>query len=130
MPHPFAVCVPAMPLTTKEFRQLALALPEAAESAHMGHPDFRVHGKIFATLNYPEKGWGMVKLSPEQQDMFMREYPASFSPSAGAWGRRGATSLRLKAVAKSAARKALAAAWRNTAPKQLVQQFDKEFDKQ
>jgi hypothetical protein len=54
-------------MTTADFRRLALALPETAEHAHMDHPDFRVRGKIFATLGYPAQGWGRVKLTPEQQ---------------------------------------------------------------
>jgi len=62
-------------VTTTDFRRLALALPEATESAHMDHPDFRVRGKIFATLGYPEKGWGMVKLGPEAQHYFLEAEP-------------------------------------------------------
>ncbi|HEX4228506.1 MAG TPA: MmcQ/YjbR family DNA-binding protein [Bryobacteraceae bacterium] len=55
-------------MTANDFRRLALQLPGATENAHMGHPDFRVNGKIFATLNYPNEDWGMVKLPPERQD--------------------------------------------------------------
>jgi len=62
-------------VTANDFRRLALALPEAIESAHMDHPDFRVLGKIFATHGYPEKGWGMVKLTPEQQHYFSKAEP-------------------------------------------------------
>ena len=58
-------------MTTEGFRRLALSFPEATEEAHMGHPDFRVRGKIFATLGYPDLSWGMVKLTPEQQDAFV-----------------------------------------------------------
>ena len=54
-------------MTADDFRQIALGLPEASESAHMDHPDFRVRGKIFATLGYPDRDWGMVKLTPAQQ---------------------------------------------------------------
>ena len=61
-----------MGITRDGFRRLALSLPEATESAHMGHPDFRVRGKIFATLGSPDDGWGMVKLTPEQQDAFVQ----------------------------------------------------------
>jgi len=90
----------------------------------MDHPDFRVGGKVFATLGYPENGWAMVKLAPEQQRNFVEAYPAAFVPVTGAWGRRGATSVRLKAARKSVVQTALAAAWRNTAPKRVVERFD------
>jgi hypothetical protein len=89
----------------------------------MDHPDFRVHGKIFATLGYPAKGWGMVKFTPEQQHYFSKADPAVFVPAKGAWGRRGATTIDLKSVNKETAQRAIAAAWRNTAPKRLVEQF-------
>jgi hypothetical protein len=110
-------------MTANDFRRLALALPEATEKAHMDHPDFRVRGKIFATLGYPAKGWGMVKLTPEQQHYFSKDYPDVFVPVKGAWGRRGATSVHLKAADKKALRQAISAAWRNTAPKRLAEQF-------
>jgi hypothetical protein len=106
------------------FRRLALALPEAIESAHMAHPDFRVGGKIFATLGYPDAGHGMVKLTPEQQELFMRVAPAVFAPSNGAWGRAGSTIVDLKRVRAPILRDALAAAWRNTAPKRLAAKLD------
>jgi len=87
----------------------------------MNHPDFRVAGKIFATLGYPDKSCGMVKLSPEDQHNFSKDYPDVFVPVKGAWGRRGATRVHLKAARKEIARLALAAAWRNVAPKRLLQ---------
>ncbi len=107
-------------MTEFDFRRLALALPEAIEGAHMGHPDFRVRGKIFATLRYPSAGWGVVKLTPKQQHRLVEDYPDTFVPAAGAWGRQGMTSVRLKAVQKTVVRKALYNAWCNTAPKPLV----------
>jgi hypothetical protein len=110
-------------VTDNAFRRLALALPETTENAHMDHPDFRVGGKIFATLGYPAKGWGMVKLTPEQQHYFSQDHPNVFVPAKGAWGRRGATSVHLKAVSKKILQEAVAAAWRNTAPKRLAEQF-------
>ena len=73
-------------MTREGFRRLALSMPEASESAHMGHPDFRVRGKILATLSYPDENWGMVKLTPEQQDAF-----ASRSPPHGATWRHGSS---------------------------------------
>jgi len=113
-------------LTANDFRRLALALPETAEHAHVDHPDFRVCGKIFATLGYPEKGWGMVKLTPEQQHYFSKDCPDVFVAVKGAWGRRGATSVLLKTVSKEALQRAVSAAWRNTAPHRLVEHFPKE----
>ena len=82
-------------MTADKFLCLALSIPGASESAHMGHPDFRLEGRIFATLGYPDEGHGMVKLAPPQQKKFVKLAPAVFSPCAGAWGRRGATAVRL-----------------------------------
>jgi hypothetical protein len=113
-------------VTANDFRRLALALPEAEEHAHMDHPDFRVQGKIFATLGYPAKGWGMVKLTPEQQHYFSKDHPGVFVPAKGAWGRRGATSVYLKAASKASLEKAVSVAWRNTAPKRLAEQSPEE----
>jgi hypothetical protein len=106
-------------MTAKEFRAIALSLPEATEAAHMGHPDFRVADRIFATLGYPRSGWGMVSLTPEQQELFVRAQPAAFAPVKGGWGRKGATNVRLRAAKKAAVREALTIAWRNRAPKRL-----------
>ena len=110
-------------MTQKDFRRIALSFPETSESAHMDHPDFRVRRKIFATLGHPANGWGMVKLHPEQQHSFFKAEPEVFVPVKGAWGRRGATSVNLKAARKVSLAKALRAAWRNTAPKRLSEQF-------
>lgn len=113
-------------MTIDGFRRLALSMPEASESAHMGHPDFRVRGKIFATLCYPDEDWGMVKLTPEQQEAFVSAEPAVFVPVKGGWGRRGATNVRLRSAKTRSLRVALAAAWRNTAPRALVERTDRE----
>jgi hypothetical protein len=110
-------------MTADDFRELALALPEAAEGSHMGHADFRVRGKIFATLG-PDETWGMVKLLSDQQAVFVRTEPIVFQPIKGAWGLRGATQVRLEAASESSVRQALVMAWRNTAPKGLVQGLD------
>jgi len=83
-------------MTANDFRRLALSFPKTEERAHMHHPDFRVVGKIFATLGYPEDGWAMVKLTPLEQEMFVKAQPAVFNPCTGAWGRRGCTNVRLK----------------------------------
>ena len=113
-------------MTAREFRRLALSLPETEERAHMEHPDFRVAGKIFATLGYPEDGWAMVKLTPIEQEMFVKAQPTVFKPCNGAWGRRGATNVRLKPARKHVIRRALLAAWRLTAPKRLQLLADAE----
>ena len=107
-------------MTTNDFRKIALSLPETEERSHMSHPDFRVAGKIFATLGYPDKTHGMVKLSPEEQHYFSKDHPDAFVPVKGAWGRRGATSVHLKAAKRDVLSKAIQAAWRNTAPKRLL----------
>jgi len=107
-------------MTAAAFRKLALSLPETEERQHMDHPDFRVAGKVFATLGYPDKKSGMVKLAPEDQHNFSKDFPDAFVPVKGAWGRRGATHVHLKAAKKETVRKALAAAWRVMAPKRLL----------
>lgn len=112
-------------MTADEFRSLALALPEASEAAHMGHPDFQVRGRIFATLG-PDEVWGMVKLTPEQQTLFVRTEPEVFQPVNGAWGRRGCTYVRLEEASEPAVRQALTAAWRTAAPKRLAAQLEEE----
>lgn len=113
-------------MTENTFRRMALSLPEAVESAHMDHPDFRVRGKIFATLGYPEKGWGMVKLTPEQQEQFMQKEPGVFEPAAGSWGARGSTVVRLAKANSDTVFTALVTAWRNVAPKRLAAGFEAE----
>lgn len=112
-------------MTADEFRNLALSLPEAMERAHMGHPDFRVRGKIFATL-WAGDEWGMVKLTPAEQDAFVQAEPKVFEPVKGAWGARGCTKVRLRSAKKAIVWRALIDAWRNTAPKRLAQQFKGE----
>jgi hypothetical protein len=106
------------------FRRIALSFPETAESVHMNHPDFRVAGKVFATLNYPDKRWAMVRLTPEEQDNVLREHPAAFNPCSGTWGRQGCTNVLLSAVDKDTLEHALMVAWRNRAPKKVAQQFE------
>jgi hypothetical protein len=107
-------------MTPTAFRKLALSLPEARESSHVGHPDFRVKKRIFATLGYPSGAWGMVKLSPAQQKMFVRSHPTVFAPVRGGWGLRGATNVKLRAATVAKLRPALTAAWQNAAPGLLV----------
>jgi hypothetical protein len=111
-------------MTIDGFRNLALSLPEAVESAHMGHPDFRVGRKIFATLGYPDEKWAMVKLTPQQQADYVETEPKMFVPVKGGWGRRGATNVLLRAGRKPAVLSALVAAWRSVAPKRLLSESE------
>lgn len=94
-----------------QFRKLALSLPDAVEGAHMGHADFRVDGKIFATLGYPDAEWAMVKLPPEMQEMYVGLEPGMFTPVKGGWGRKGSTNIRLKAATKAKIDGAIRSAW-------------------
>lgn len=89
----------------------------------MNHPDFRVGGKIFATLGPGEK-WAMVKLTADDQARFIRGEPDVFQPASGAWGRQGSTIVQLQAARELTVKHALLLAWRNTAPARLVKQFD------
>ncbi len=107
-------------MTCDEFREIALGFPEVEERSHMNHPDFRVGGKIFATLS-PDLTHGMAKLTPADQQEFLRIDPASFKPASGAWGTGGATMIALATADGTDVRSALAAAWRNVAPKKLVE---------
>jgi hypothetical protein len=106
------------------FRRIALSLPETSESAHMDHPDFRVRGRIFATLGWPEAGWGMVKLTPEEQEVVVEAEPEVFVPVKGGWGRQGCTNVRLAAASETTLRSALVKAWRKAAPKRLAAPFE------
>jgi YjbR protein len=99
-------------VTGEEFRDLALSFEGAAERSHMGHPDFRANGRIFATLRSGER-LGMIKLEPDEQHALMRQHPAAFMPSSGAWGRRGCTDVRLEAADVGAVRGAMLLAWQH-----------------
>ncbi|HEV3302653.1 MAG TPA: MmcQ/YjbR family DNA-binding protein [Planctomycetaceae bacterium] len=109
-------------MTADQFRRLALALPGVSERAHMGHPDFRVGGKIFATLGAPDDAWGMVKLTPAQQQRLVRDTPTVFVPVKGAWGKQGCTNVCLKPATKALVSTAIVTAWRNLAPDDLVEE--------
>ena len=106
------------------FRRIALNLPGAEESSHMGNPDFRVGGRIFATLASASQGYGNLKLTPEQQRDFVRAHPAVFVPVKGGWGRRGCTNVLVENAEKEIVRPAMMAAWRNTAPKRVVEEAE------
>ena len=100
-------------MTSAGFRRIALALDGVIESAHMGHPDFRVNGRIFATLKADHQ-YGMVVLTPEQQAVLVQSHPAAFAPESGAWGRSGCTRVALKAVNEEVLGEALTLAWQRT----------------
>lgn len=100
----------AQTMSADDFRDLVLELEGAVERAHMGHPDFRANGRIFASLHASEQ-WGTVKLAPEEQHEFMRTHPEVFAPAAGAWGRQGWTTVQLHAARRSDVRSALLLAW-------------------
>jgi len=100
-------------MTLEQFRRLVLSFSGSEEHAHHGHPDFRVNGKIFATLGYPDETRAMVKLTPEQQDEFVHDYPEVFVLANGAWGRQGSTSVCLPKARKDEMSRAVEAAWRN-----------------
>lgn len=102
------------------FRRLACELPGAVESAHMGNPDFRVDGRIFATLSGQSRGRGVLKLTPEQQTEFAAELPEIFEPVQGGWGRMGMTYIVLDHAEEDTMRGALATAYRNVAGKKAV----------
>ena len=106
-------------MTANDFRKLALSFPEVIESAHMHHPDFRVGGKIFATLGYPDKDWAVVKLTRDEQKQLVRRSAAVFKLVKGAWGGQGHTNIYLPSATTDIVQEALTAAWRNTAPKRL-----------
>jgi hypothetical protein len=101
----------------EDFRRIALSFPGAEERAHMAHPDFRVGGRIFATLGAPDADHGMVSLMPEQQELAMDAAPQAFRPAAGAWGRGGSTLVRLNAVSDEWLERSLRWAWEKRAPR-------------
>src|SRR5436190_4078028 len=95
-----------------DFRRIALSLEGAEEGSHMGSPDFRVGGRIFATLASQKQGYGNLMLTPEQQAEFVEDQPEVFVPIAGGWGRMGATHIRLAAANEDLLDRALRTAWR------------------
>src|SRR5271166_989951 len=119
-------------MTPKDFRRIALSLAGAEEGSHMGAADFRVGGRIFATLASQKMGYGNLMLTPEQQAAFVGELPDVFLPIVGGWGRMGATHIRLAAASEDILAGALRAAWKlrveknaksrpkKTTPEQLI----------
>lgn len=90
---------------------MALQLPEVIEGMHMSHPDFRVRGRIFATLGYPSDEFAAIMLSPEEQAEFVKKGRGAWSPVKGGWGLKGSTNVHLKRASAELVRRALAAAW-------------------
>jgi hypothetical protein len=99
-------------MTASDFRRIALSLPGAEEGSHMGAVDFRVGGRIFATLASVKQGYGNLMLTPQHQQAFVEEQPDVFLPIAGGWGRNGATHVRLAEASEELLRGALHTAWK------------------
>jgi hypothetical protein len=99
-------------MDAEDFRRIALSLEGAEENSHMGAPDFRVGGRIFATLASQSQGYGNLMLTREQQAAFVGELPEVFVPIAGGWGRMGATHIRLGAANEDVLAGALRTAWK------------------
>ena len=99
-------------MNADDFRRIALCLEGAEESSHMGQPDFRVGGRIFATLASAHLGYGNLMLTPEQQQDFVHESPEVFLPVSGGWGRMGATHILLAQANEDVLSGALRVAWK------------------
>lgn len=97
-------------MTPADFRRIALSHPGAAEGAHMGHADFRLNGRIFATLGSPDAAHGMVSVTREEQEMLIAAEPAKFTPAKGGWGLKGSTLVRLQAADEATVNSAMAMA--------------------
>src|SRR5271170_2293196 len=107
-------------MTAADFRRIALSLPEAVEGSHFGNADFRVGGKVFATLALEKEGYGVLLLTPEQQAGMVEDEPSIFSPVPGGWGRKGSTRVLLAKVPPDILEAALRTAWRRRAQKRLL----------
>jgi len=107
-------------MTPAGFRRIALRMPEATEGSHFGNADFRVNGKIFATLSLAKQGYGVLLLTPEQQAGMVADAPEIFSPVPGGWGLKGSTRVRLEKVTPDILEAALRLAWARKAPKRLL----------
>jgi hypothetical protein len=114
-------------MTPDAFRALALALPEASEGQHNGHADFRVGGRIFASLGMPDAEFGMVKLQRVEQEVVVANVPEVYSPAPGSWGLKGSTRVYLPLAQNEQIAGALSLAWRHLAPKRLVEEHDRSL---
>jgi len=99
-------------MKAKDFRRIALSLEGAEEGSHMGATDFRLGGRIFATLAAVKQGYGNLLLTPEQQAAFVGDLPEVFLPVHGGWGKNGATHVRLAVVSEDVLEGALRTAWK------------------
>ena len=106
-------------MKASDFRRIALSLEGVEEGSHMGAVDFRVGGRIFATLAHEKQGYGNLMLTPEQQAAFVEELPDVFLPVHGGWGRNGATHVRLAVVSEDVLADALRTAWKLRIEKNL-----------
>jgi hypothetical protein len=107
-------------MSPNRFRLIALSLPGVIEGAHQGRTDFRAGKRIFATLGFPDKEWGTVKLTSEQQSVLVEAEPDMFRAVPGGWGKQGYTNVRLARADQTTLRSALTMAWSNIAPKSLL----------
>ena len=112
-------------MTPNGFRRIALGLNGVVEGAHQGHADFRVDGRILASLGYPDAKWGMVVLTPAQQRSCVRAHPGAFVPVKGKWGEQGCTSVRLDAVDEDMLGEALTLAWQHASTKRPARRSKK-----
>ena len=110
-------------MTPAQFRRAVLRFPEVIEGSHHGHADFRVGGRIIATMGYPSAAHAVVMLSPSDQDLIVRAH-AGFAPVPGKWGASGNTMITLAEADSAAVEEALDAAWRRRAPRKLVAALD------
>ncbi|MEI9979287.1 MAG: MmcQ/YjbR family DNA-binding protein [Edaphobacter sp.] len=108
------------------FRRLALQLPGAVESSHMNHPDFRLNNQIFATLSGEKNGYGVLKLTLDQQAAFVADQPRIFSPVQGGWGRMGMTYIILNEADESIMAGALKTAYQTLQAKQSQKKSTKK----
>lgn len=104
-------------VTAPQFRQMALSLAQTVEGWHMHHPDFRVGGRIFATLGYPDDAHGVLILTPDDQQQAIGRLPEAFSAASGAWGRQGSTVVLLRALNAKSLWPWMESAWKNVASK-------------
>jgi len=118
-------------MTPADFRRIALSFPATEESSHMGAADFRVGGRIFATLASIKDGYGNLMLTPEHQAAFLADAPEIFLPIHGGWGRMGMTHIRLAQASEDILTGALHTAWKlradkNTKPKKTARKADEK----
>ncbi len=107
-------------MTPDEFRRLALTMPGATETPYTGSLAFRVSGKIFATLGYPDEAWGIVRLSLAEQETLLAAKPGVFRVVPGEWSHTGSTNVSLTSVDSATLQAALRLAWQARAPRRFA----------